>query len=458
MIWNQAMETLPRAELESLQRERLARVAARVYERVPFYRQKFDEQGLRPEHIQGLDDLRHLPFTRKSDLRDNYPFGLFAVPREEVIRFHASSGTTGKPTVVGYTRDDLQVWAEVCARCLALSGARPGEVFQNAYGYGLFTGGLGMHYGAEFMGLSVVPVSGGLTARQIMLMQDFGTHVFSCTPSYALTVADAMAEAGVNPEDLNLRVVVLGAEPWTGAMRDEIENRLKLHAVNIYGLSEIIGPGVSNECVEFKDGSHVAEDHFLLEVLDPDTGEPVAEGEVGELVFTTLTKQALPLIRYCTGDLASFNTAPCSCGRTSGRMSRIVGRVDDMLIVRGVNVFPTQVEAALQDIPSITPHHQITLGRANRLDHMEVKVEVSEDFFHHIGLDMFTGHAREGVDEIHHLEHTIHHKLHDALGLHVQVTLLPPNTVPRSEGGKLRRVVDNRQVYEDGKEKGKAIA
>lgn len=446
MIWNKEMETMSRADIDRLQGERLRQVAARVYENVPFYKQKFDEMGLKPDDIKSIDDLYRLPFTKKNDLRDNYPFGLFAVPREEVIRIHASSGTTGKPTVVGYTRDDLEVWAEVCARSLALSGALPGEIYQNAYGYGLFTGGLGMHYGAERMGLTVVPVSGGNTARQILLMQDFGSHIFSCTPSYALTIADALQEAGVEPGSLNLKSFVLGAEPWTEAMRQEIEARLKVDAVNIYGLSEVIGPGVSNECVEAKDGAHVFEDHFIVEILNPESDDPMPDGEVGELVFTTLTKQAFPTLRYRTGDLASLNREVCSCGRTHARMSRIIGRTDDMIIIRGVNVFPSQIEEALTGVENITPHHQIIVTRKDRLDELEVQVEVSERFFREVGQDTFEGHPETGVAALKELEQTIHHKIHDILGIRSNVTLLPPFGAPRSEGGKLRRLVDKRDM------------
>lgn len=445
MIWNQAMETMPRPEIEKLQSERLQQLVGRIYERVPLYKQKFDDLGLKPDDVKGVQDLPRLPLTIKADLRENYPFGPFAVPMEEVLRVHASSGTTGKPTVVGYTRDDLQIWAEVCARCLALSGAQPGEMFQNAYGYGLFTGGLGMHYGAEYMGLTVIPVSGGNTARQILLMEDFGPHIFACTPSYALTLADALAEKGVEREKLNLKSFVLGAEPWTEAMRQEIEAQLKVDAVNIYGLSEIIGPGVSNECVEVKNGSHIFEDHFIPEAINPDTGEVLPEGEIGELVFTTLTKQAFPLLRYRTGDLASITYEPCKCGRTHARMSRVVGRVDDMLIIRGVNVFPSQIEEALVGIEYITPHHQIIVTRKDRLDQIEVQVEVTDEFVRHIGDDLFAGHPQVGVEEAHHLEETIRRKLHDMLGINVKVTLSAPRSTPRSEGGKLRRLVDKRE-------------
>ena len=446
MIWNEEMETMPRADLEKLQGERLQNVVARVYANVPFYKQMFDEVGIKPDDVTGIADLASLPFTKKADLRDNYPFGLFAVPREEVIRIHASSGTTGKPTVVGYTRDDLGVWAEVCARSLALSGAVPGDIFQNAYGYGLFTGGLGMHYGAELMGLTVVPVSGGNTARQILLMQDFGSHIFSCTPSYALTIADALLDSGVDPRKLNLKSFVLGAEPWNEAMRQEIEAKLGVHAVNIYGLSEVIGPGVSNECVEGKDGLHVFEDHFIVEVLNPESGDAMPDGQTGELVFTTLTKQAFPVIRYRTGDLASVVREPCVCGRTHARMSGVVGRVDDMLIIRGVNVFPSQIAEALVGIENITPHHQILVTRENRLDVLEVQVEVTDAFFRYVGESQFSTHPETTLDSMRYLEGIIHDRLRDILGLNSLVSLLPPNSAPRSQGGKLRRLVDKRKL------------
>jgi len=444
MIWNEAIETMPRPQLETLQSERLAALVAYVYERVPFYRNKFDEMGLDPAVIQDLHDLTRLPFTKKSDLRDNYPFGLFAVPMSEVIRVHASSGTTGKPTVVGYTRQDIETWAEVCARCFGMSGARPGDMFQNAYGYGLFTGGLGMHYGAERMGLTVIPVSGGITARQMMLLQDFRTDVMACTPSYALTLADNLQAAGIDPADLPVRVFILGAEPWTDEMRLEIEAKLQADAVNIYGLSEIIGPGVSNECVEAKSGMHIMEDHFLAEIIDPDSGELLRDGRVGEIVFTTLTKQAMPLIRYRTGDLCSMTHEGCVCGRTHARMSRILGRADDMLIIRGVNVFPSQIEAALLGLEGITPHHRIIVGREGRLDTLTVEVEVTEAFFRHVGEEMFSGQAQQGTAEVQAITARVIQALHDALGLNTKVTLLAPGQGPRSEGGKLKRVEDRR--------------
>ncbi|MBI4276922.1 MAG: phenylacetate--CoA ligase [Armatimonadetes bacterium] len=441
MIWNPEMEAMPRASLEALQLRRLQEVVRRVYERVPLYRQKFDAAGIHPDRVQRMDDLRRLPFTTKSDFRDTYPFGLFAVPVSSTVRVHASSGTTGKPKVVGYTQNDIQVWAEVCARCLAASGAAPGDVFQNAYGYGLFTGGLGMHYGAELMGLVVIPISGGNTERQIMLLRDFGAKVIACTPSYALTLAEAMAAQGIAPGSLNLRYGVLGAEPWTEAMRDEIEARLGIAALNIYGLSEVIGPGVSNECLEEKNGAHVFEDHFLVEVVDPQSGENLPPGEPGELVFTTLTKEALPVIRYRTGDIASLNLAPCACGRTFVRMSRIVGRTDDMLIIRGINVYPSQVEAALVGLPEMSPHYQLVVTREHTLDVLEVKVEVTDGFARQFG-GAFDGDEAE-VQE---LALRCRQKLLGVLGITAQVTLVPPGKLPRSEGGKLRRVIDQRRL------------
>jgi len=445
MIWNEAIETMERSALESLQSERLSALASYVYERVPFYKDKLDELGTAPSTIKDVDDLTKLPFTRKTDLRDHYPFGLFAVPRDEVIRIHASSGTTGKPTVVGYTRDDIAVWAEVCARSFALSGAKPGDIFQNAYGYGLFTGGLGMHYGAERMGLAVVPVSGGNTARQVLLLQDFESDIMACTPSYALTLADALLDEGINPADLPVRSFILGAEPWTDAMREEVEAKLSVDAVNIYGLSEIIGPGVSNECVEAKDGMHIMEDHFLAEIINPESGEQLADGEVGELVFTTLTKQAMPLLRYRTGDICSINREVCKCGRTHARMSRILGRADDMLIIRGVNVYPTQIEAALIGLEQLSPHYRLVVRREDRLDTLEVQAEVSEEYIGAVGAEHFSNHvAGNSVENIAELESQIHRRLREALGLNTAVSLLQPGDAPRSEGGKLSRVEDLR--------------
>jgi phenylacetate-CoA ligase len=437
MIWNRTAETMTRPDLEALQRRRLADLVARVHAKVPFYREAFDRAGVRPDQVRSLEDLRRLPFTRKADLRDHYPFGLFAVPLDQVVRVHASSGTTGKPTVVGYTRADLGVWAEVCARSLAASGARPGDVFHNAYGYGLFTGGLGMHYGGELMGLTVVPVSGGNTERQLLLLQDFKPRVIACTPSYMLTLAEAAAARGVDPRSLTIRSAVLGAEPWTEAMRGQIERLLPVKAVNIYGLSEVIGPGVSNECVEAQRGSHVFEDHFLVEVVDPRTGEPVAAGEVGELVFTTLTKEALPVIRYRTGDLASLDPAPCVCGRTSVRMSLIVGRTDDMLIIRGINVFPSQIEAVVMQFDELSPNYQLVVARERTLDSLEVRVEVAPDAAQPPAP---RGDAAAADD----LRRRIADRLRGVIGIAARITLQAPGSLPRSEGGKLRRVIDER--------------
>jgi phenylacetate-CoA ligase len=420
MIWDRAAECLPRPDLLRLQGERLARLVARVHERVPFYRTRLREHGVDPASVQGVADLSRLPFTRKADLRDHYPLGLLAVPPGEVARVHASSGTAGKPTVVAYTRGDLDVWAEACARCLALSGAEPGQVFQNAYGYGLFTGGLGLHAGAERFGLAVVPASAGNTARQILLLQDLGTAVLACTPSYALTLADALESRGVRPESLRLRTLILGAEPWTEPMRQELEARLRAHALNIYGLSEVMGPGVSNECVEAKDGSHLCEDHVLVEVIDPATGDVLPEGAVGELVVTTLTREAMPLLRYRSGDLASVTTEPCRY------------------------VFPSQVEAALVGVGLLSPHHQLVVTRVHHLDALEVRVEVAGAVFQEVGPAAFAAHAQQPVEALHRLECELRRRLHEALGVGVAVSLRPPDSLPRSEGGKLRRVLDER--------------
>jgi phenylacetate-CoA ligase len=445
MIFQPELETLSRERLEKLQDERLRFVVGYVYERVPFYRQRLDEAGVDPKAFGGLKDLHKLPFTRKDHLRENYPFGLFAVPREEVARIHASSGTTGKPTVVGYTKKDLQVFAEVVARSLAAAGARPGMMLHNAYGYGLFTGGLGLHGGAEALGMTVVPVSGGMTERQVMLIQDFRPEVISCTPSYAQTLAEAFRKRGVSPEALSLEYAVLGAEPWTEAIRKQVDEGLGVRSTNIYGLSEIIGPGVANECVEERQGSHIWEDHFLPEVVDPDTGEPLPEGKVGVLVLTNLTKEAMPLLRYWTGDLTFLTYEPCACGRTHVRMGPILGRTDDMLIIRGVNVYPTQVEAVLLGIPEVVPYYQIVVRREGTLDEAELKVEVSEDFFREIGEKALSDEVIEADHRLRALREKVAHKIKDTIGVSMRVTLLAPGQAPRSEGGKLRRVLDLRK-------------
>jgi phenylacetate-CoA ligase len=425
VIFEPRAETLPRERLRELQTDRLRSLIDYVKERVPHYRRRLADAE--PEDIDTLDDIRALPFTRKDDLRDTYPFGMLAVPREEVARIHASSGTTGKLTVVGYTAADLDLFAHVNARCLAMAGGEPGMTLHNAYGYGLFTGGLGLHAGGERLGMAVVPVSGGLTERQLMLIEDFRPDVISCTPSYALTLAQAFAERGLRPERISLTHAVLGAEPWTEEMRAEIDAGLGVRSTNIYGLSEVIGPGVSCECVEERAGAHVNEDHFLPEIVDSDTGEALPEGEDGVLVFTTLTKEALPLLRYWTGDITSLSSEPCTCGRTFVRMARIKGRADDMLIVRGVNVYPTQVEAALLQVPELTPNYRIVVSRRGTLDEAVVEVEVADSLVHDDDLRRRAERA-----------------LRETIGCSFGVTLAAPGTVPRSEGGKLQRVVDRR--------------
>lgn len=433
MIWNERYEKMERGALESLQLQRLKRIVKKVYEAVPYYRQKMDEAGVKPQHIKTLRDLVKLPFTTKDDLRRNYPFGLFAVPLEDVVRIHASSGTTGKPTVVGYTKRDIETWAEVMARTLSCGNVTRSDVVHNAYGYGLFTGGLGAHYGAERIGASVIPISGGNTKRQIMIMQDFGSTVLLCTPSYALNIADVMKEMGVDPSSLKLRVGLFGAEPWSERMREEIERKLHLTALDIYGLSEIIGPGVASECIEAKRGLHIFEDHFLPEIINPDTGEVLPYGEMGELVFTTLTKEAIPVIRYRTRDLTRLIPDRCICGRTFLRMERITGRSDDMLIIRGVNVFPSQIEHVLMSIEGVEPHYQIVVDREGALDVMEVHVEVREEIF---------------SDEIKNLEilsKRIEREIKDLLGISCKVKLVEPRTIERSEG-KAKRVIDKRKL------------
>jgi phenylacetate-CoA ligase len=435
VIFEPEFETMARPELEALQLDRLRRLVAYVCERVPLYRERLADAG----EIRSLDDLRRLQFTDKTDLRDTYPFGLFAVPRAECVRVHASSGTTGKPIVVGYTRDDVDLFARVNARTLAMAGAKPGMTLHNAYGYGLFTGGLGVHYGGERLGVTVVPVSGGMTERQLTLITDLRPDVISCTPSYALTLAQAFAERGVSPEEISLRFALLGAEPWTEGMREQIDAGLGIRATNIYGLSEIIGPGVSNECVEERDGSHVNEDHFLAEIVDPESGEPLDDGEPGVLVFTTLTKQALPLVRYWTGDITTLNREPCRCGRTLVRMGLIAGRTDDMVIVRGVNVYPTQVESVLLQLPELTPHYRLVVTRERTLDEMEVEVEVDDGYLRSIGGELDSPAIRP-------LQHRVEMLIRETIGTSMRVTLLAPGFGPRSEGGKLARVDDRRHL------------
>lgn len=435
MIFNEDFETLPREALEALQLKRLRQIAERVYHTVGFYRKSFGKAGVSPEDIRSLDDLRRLPFTTKEDLQENYPFGLFATPMSNVVRLHASSGTTGRPTVVGYTRRDIDTWSELMARCLVAAGVTKNDIIHNAYGYGLFTGGLGFHYGAERIGASVIPISGGNTKRQLLILQDFGPTVLCCTPSYALHLAEQGSSAGIDMRSLKLRVGLFGAEPWSEEMRDQIEDKLNITALNIYGLSEVMGPGVSMECIEGRNGMHVFEDHFLVETIDPETGEVLPPGEKGELVFTTLTKEAFPLIRYRTRDISRIITAPCRCGRTHYRMDRIMGRSDDMLIIRGVNVFPSQIESILLNIEGLEPHYQIIVDRKHNMDTIEVQVEVSEKFFTNA----------DEVKVLEKLSRRIADDLKDYLGISVNVKLVEPKTIQRSEG-KAKRVLDLRKI------------
>ncbi len=431
--FNEEIETLPRVALEALQLKRLQTTVSRVYANVPFYKQAFDAAGIKPEDIKSLDDLRRLPFTTKQNMRDSYPYGLFAAPMEEIVRIHASSGTTGKPTVVGYTQKDIETWSELMARSFMAAGAHKGDIIHNAYGYGLFTGGLGAHYGAERLGASVIPISGGNTKRQIMIMQDFGSTVLTCTPSYSLYLAEEAAAEGVDIKSSKLRVGIFGAEPWSEAMRGEIEANLGLDAIDIYGLSEIMGPGVAIECIEEKHGLHIWEDHFIPEIINPETGEPVAEGEKGELVITTITKQGIPLIRYRTRDITSISHVPCACGRTHARIARMSGRSDDMLIIRGVNVFPSQIESILVRVEGVEPHYLLIVDRKDNLDTLEVQVEVNEGIF------------SDEIKVLQSLSRRIEKEIKDMLGVTCTVKLVEPKTIQRSEG-KAQRVRDNRKL------------
>ncbi len=433
MIFNEEFETLPREALDALQLKRLQQVVSRVYHTVGFYKRAFDEAGVIPEDIRTLDDIRRLPFTVKQDLRDNYPFGLFAVPMSNIVRLHASSGTTGKPTVVGYTYKDIETWSRLMARSLVAAGLTSNDIIHNAYGYGLFTGGLGVHYGAERLGASVIPMSGGSTKKQIMILQDFGPTAICCTPSYALYLAERGEDMGVNMHSLSLRVGVLGAEPWSEKMREEIEERLGIKALDIYGLSEIIGPGVAMECAEGRNGLHIFEDHFIVETINPETGENVPYGEKGELVFTTLTKEAFPLIRYRTKDISILMKEPCRCGRTHVRMDRISGRSDDMLIIRGVNVFPSQIESVLLGIEGLEPHYELIVDREDKLDTLEIRVEVSEDLF------------SDEIKTLQQIEHRVAKDIKDYLGVTARVKLVGSRTLEQYEG-KAQRVIDRRKV------------
>ncbi len=431
MYWQPESECLDREELAQLQLERLESTLNRVYLNVPFYHRKFNEIGFNPDDLRSLDDLRKLPFTTKNDLRENYPYGLFAVPLREVVRVHASSGTTGMATVVGYSRNDIKTWSNLVARVLTAGGITKDDVIQISFNYGLFTGAFGLHYGAERLGASVIPISSGNTRRQVQIMQDFKTTALVGTPSYAMLIADTMMEMGINRNSLSLKYGLFGAEPWSDAMRKELEGKLKIVATDNYGLSEVMGPGVAGECME-RNGLHIAEDHFLVELINPDTLEPVKPGEVGELVITTLTKEAFPVIRYRTRDLTRLIPEPCACGRTMVRMMRVFGRSDDMLIIRGVNVFPQQIETVLFEIEGVAPHYQIVIDRNGALDETTVNVEVSESIFF------------DEMKKQSELKETIKKRLASELGISVEVKLVEKKTLERFEG-KAKRVIDNRK-------------
>ncbi|MFA5449808.1 MAG: phenylacetate--CoA ligase [Clostridia bacterium] len=431
MYYNQKLECLTADEKRELQSQRLVALVSKVYNNVPYYRAKMQAAGVSTSDIKSIDDIVKLPFTTKQDLRDNYPFGMFAVPKSEIIRVHASSGTTGKLTVVGYTKNDINVWAECCARALVAAGADINSTVHVAYGYGLFTGGLGMHYGGELMGATVVPVSSGNTARQIMLMKDFQADIICCTPSYAIYLADEMAKQGFTPEDFNLKAGIFGAEPWTNEMRDEIEAKLKIKAYDIYGLSEISGPGVAAECA-YQTGSHIYDDHFYPEIVGEDTLMPVPYGEKGELVFTTLTKEGIPLIRYRTRDITMLDNSPCPCGRTGLRISRIKGRSDDMLIIRGVNIFPSQIESVLMSSDKrISPHYHINIDRINNLDIMEIEIELDSSV------------AFDEIKTIEEVKRKLAADIASAIGVYANIKLVSCGSIARSEG-KAKRVTDKR--------------
>ncbi len=433
-MFNKEFEAMPPGKLKDVQLERLKWSVRHAYNNVPFYRQSFDRAGFHPDHLSSLEDMKKIPFLMKQNMRDNYPFGLFAVPMEKVIRIHSSSGTTGNATVVGYTKNDIDIWAEVMARTIACAGGSSKDIIQVAYGYGLFTGGLGVHYGAERIGATVVPISGGNTERQLMLIKDFGTTMIACTPSYAINIADYVEK---NRPDYDfrktkLRAGIFGAEPWTEGMRKEIETRIGIDAFDIYGLSEVIGPGVSCECSE-KSGLHVFEDHFYVEIIDPETGEILPEGEKGEIVYTSLTKEACPVIRYRSRDISRLYHDGCKCGRTLIKMEKVTGRSDDMLIIRGVNVFPTQIEAVLMEVEGTEPHYQIIVDRKGALDDVEVMVEVNERIF------------SDEIKVLDQLSNRIRQRMQSVLGISAKVTLVEPRSIARSEG-KAVRVVDKRKM------------
>lgn len=429
-------EVYSRQEMEALQLKRLQETVERVYNKVPFYQSKFKEQNITIENVRSLEDLQKLPFTKKKDLRDHYPYGLFAVDMKDIVRIHASSGTSGKPTVVAYTKNDISNWSDMVARAISIAGGEPEGIFHNAYGYGLFTGGLGLHYGAERLGMATIPISGGNTDRQITVIEDFHPTVIAGTPSYILKVAEEMTELGKNPRESSIKYGIFGAEPWSEEMRKLLEETYGIKACDIYGLSEVMGPGVAMECHEAQDGLHICEDHFIVEVINPDTLEPVPDGEEGELVFTSLTKEAFPVIRYRTGDIASIIRETCKCGRTTTRMSRVKGRIDDMLIVRGVNVFPSEIEHFLIQIDELAPHYQVYLRREGTLDIVELHVEVSEATYRQVNGDM-------NHPIIMSIMKNVQHSMKNHCLVSMKVKVLAPRSIPRSEG-KAIRVIDQR--------------
>ena len=432
MIWNKHKECMSRDEMHNLQSKRLQKLVALVYRNVPFYREKMQAMDLSPADIETIEDIVKLPFTTKQDLRDNYPYGLQAAAPSEIVRVHASSGTTGNPTIVGYTRRDLEVWAEGMARALTAYGVRKGDTFSVSYGYGLFTGGLGAHYGVERIGAAVVPASTGNTEKHLKLIKDLGVSGIACTPSYALYLAETMERMGIRTEDLNLRIGAFGAEPWTENMRQEIQERLGVKGYNLYGLSEVCGPGVSYEC-EAQNGSHICEDHFYPEIINPETLQPLPLGETGELVFTTLTKEGMPLLRYRTRDLCTLMGGTCSCGRTSVRMGRVMGRSDDMLIIRGINVFPSQVESVILSMAEFEPRYMIVVDRKNNLDTMQVQVEVRKNFFN------------DDIGQMFQMRKALADKLKSVISIKADVKLMEPGSIERSQG-KSVRVIDKRNL------------
>lgn len=437
MMYSPEIETLSREKMQELQLSRLKGTVERVYNNVPFYKEKLDELGIKPSDIKTIEDVRKLPFTVKKDLRDQYPFGLFAVPQKDIVRIHGSSGTSGKPTVVGYTKNDIENWSDLIARAVVTAGGSPEDIFHNAYGYGLFTGGIGFHHGVEKLGAAVVPISGGNTDRQVTLINDFKPRGIGGTPSYILNIAEKLEELGIAPEDNGLEYGIFGAEPWSEEMRKNIEKKLGIKAMDVYGLSEVMGPGVGIECYEAQDGLHLAEDHFIFEVINPDTLQPVADGEDGELVITCITKEALPLLRYRTGDITSITREKCKCGRTTARMARVKGRTDDMIIIRGVNVFPSEIERELLKVNEFAPYYQIHLWKKGNMDAIEVRVELTPSIYQSIEGNLES-------DAVKKLKKQVQHDLKNACLVSVEVTIQQPLSVPRSEG-KAVRVVDHRK-------------